>query len=118
MTRSAMCSSAMGSDGIDQRLQTGGSAREAARQRDKRFGVVVTAGAVLGGDPRAVPNVLGEHADGGCRAEDLFIGSATKSKLRDEFGLIPRVIDHALSTRTEQTAWIDYTAWGIRSAMT
>ena len=35
-----------------------------------------------------------------------------------EFGLSPRVIDHALSTRTEQTAWIDYTAWGIRSAPT
>lgn len=33
-----------------------------------------------------------------------------------EFGLILRVIDHALSTRTEQGAWIGYTAWGIRSA--
>jgi hypothetical protein len=35
-----------------------------------------------------------------------------------EFGLILRVIDHALSTRPEQAAWIDYTAWGIRSATT
>jgi Domain of unknown function (DUF5615) len=35
-----------------------------------------------------------------------------------EFGLILRVIDHALSTRAEQGAWIDYTAWGIRSATT
>jgi hypothetical protein len=33
-----------------------------------------------------------------------------------EFGLIPRVIEHALSTRAGQAAWIDYTAWGIRSA--
>ena len=35
-----------------------------------------------------------------------------------EFGLILRVIDHALSTRPDQAAWIDYTAWGIRSATT
>ncbi|HET6866572.1 MAG TPA: DUF5615 family PIN-like protein [Solirubrobacteraceae bacterium] len=35
-----------------------------------------------------------------------------------EFGLILRVIDHVLSTRTEQAAWIDYTAWGVRSATT
>ena len=35
-----------------------------------------------------------------------------------EFGLILRVIDHALSTRAEQAAWIDYTAWGVRSAPT
>jgi hypothetical protein len=33
-----------------------------------------------------------------------------------EFGLILRVIDHALSTRSDQDAWIDYTAWGTRSA--
>jgi Domain of unknown function (DUF5615) len=33
-----------------------------------------------------------------------------------EFGLILRVIDHALSTRAEQAAWIDYAAWGVRSA--
>ena len=33
-----------------------------------------------------------------------------------EFGLILRVIDHALSTRDEQAAWIGYTAWGVRSA--
>jgi Domain of unknown function (DUF5615) len=33
-----------------------------------------------------------------------------------EFGLILRVIDHSLSTRTEQAAWTDYTAWGTRSA--
>ena len=35
-----------------------------------------------------------------------------------EFGLILRVIEHALSTRGEQAAWIDYTAWGVRSATT
>jgi hypothetical protein len=35
-----------------------------------------------------------------------------------EFGLILRVIDHALSTRAGQAAWIDYTAWGVRSAPT
>ena len=35
-----------------------------------------------------------------------------------EFGLILRVVDHALSTRAEQGAWIDYTAWGVRSATT
>jgi hypothetical protein len=35
-----------------------------------------------------------------------------------EFGLILRVIDHALLTRAEQRAWIDYTAWGIRSPTT
>jgi hypothetical protein len=35
-----------------------------------------------------------------------------------EFGLILRVIDHALSTRAQPAAWIDYTAWGIRSAAT
>ncbi len=35
-----------------------------------------------------------------------------------EFGLILRVIEHALSTRAEQDAWIDYTAWGVRSATT
>lgn len=35
-----------------------------------------------------------------------------------EFGLILRVIDHALSTRPNQAAWIDYTAWGVRSATT
>ena len=35
-----------------------------------------------------------------------------------EFGLILRVIDYALSTRPNQAAWIDYTAWGVRSATT
>lgn len=35
-----------------------------------------------------------------------------------EFGLILRVIEHALSTRPDQAAWIDYTAWGTRSATT
>ena len=35
-----------------------------------------------------------------------------------EFGLILRVIDHALSTRPEQAAWVDYTAWATRSATT
>ena len=35
-----------------------------------------------------------------------------------EFGLILRVIHHALSTRGEQASWIDYTAWGVRSAPT
>jgi hypothetical protein len=31
---------------------------------------------------------------------------------------ILRAIDHALSTRAEQAAWIDYNAWGVRSAPT
>jgi hypothetical protein len=31
-----------------------------------------------------------------------------------EFGLILRVINHALSTRPDQAAWVDYTAWGTR----
>jgi hypothetical protein len=35
-----------------------------------------------------------------------------------EFGLILRVIEHALSARPDQAAWIDYTAWGTRSAIT
>jgi hypothetical protein len=35
-----------------------------------------------------------------------------------EFGLILRVIEHGLSTRPDQDAWIDYTAWGTRSATT
>jgi hypothetical protein len=35
-----------------------------------------------------------------------------------EFGLILRVIEHAISTRSDQAAWIDYTAWGTRSAVT
>jgi predicted nuclease of predicted toxin-antitoxin system len=35
-----------------------------------------------------------------------------------EFGLILRVIEHALSTRPDQAAWVDYTAWGTRSATT
>ena len=35
-----------------------------------------------------------------------------------EFGLILRVIEHALSTRGEPAARIDYTAWGVRSATT
>jgi hypothetical protein len=34
-----------------------------------------------------------------------------------EFGLI-RVIEHAFSTRPDQESWIDYTAWGTRSATT
>jgi hypothetical protein len=32
-----------------------------------------------------------------------------------EFGLILRVIEHALSARPSQATWIDYTAWGTRS---
>ncbi len=32
-----------------------------------------------------------------------------------EFGLTLRVINHALWTRPDQAAWIDYTAWGTRS---
>jgi hypothetical protein len=32
-----------------------------------------------------------------------------------EFGLILRVIEHALTTRPDQGDWIDYTAWGTRS---
>jgi hypothetical protein len=35
-----------------------------------------------------------------------------------EFGLILRVIEHALSTRADQAAWTDYTAWGVRSGTT
>jgi hypothetical protein len=35
-----------------------------------------------------------------------------------EFGLIPRVIDAALSSRPDQAAWVDYTACGTRSAPT
>ena len=35
-----------------------------------------------------------------------------------EFGLILRVIERALSTRPDQVDWIDYTAWGTRSAAT
>ena len=31
-----------------------------------------------------------------------------------EFGLILRVIEHALPTRPDQSAWIDYTAWDTR----
>ena len=37
---------------------------------------------------------------------------------RSEFGLILRVIDHSLSTRDQQRAWIDYAAWGVRSPTT
>ncbi|MGH2874835.1 MAG: DUF5615 family PIN-like protein [Solirubrobacteraceae bacterium] len=33
-----------------------------------------------------------------------------------EFGLTLRVIDHALTSRPDQDAWVDYTAWGTRSA--
>ncbi|MGH2872208.1 MAG: DUF5615 family PIN-like protein [Solirubrobacteraceae bacterium] len=33
-----------------------------------------------------------------------------------EFGLILRVIEHAFTTRPEQTAWDDYIAWGTRSS--
>jgi hypothetical protein len=35
-----------------------------------------------------------------------------------EFGIVLRVIERALSTRRDQAAWIDYTAWGTRSAAT
>ena len=35
-----------------------------------------------------------------------------------EFGVILRVIEYALSARPDQAAWIDYTAWGTRSATT
>ena len=35
-----------------------------------------------------------------------------------EFGLTLRVIEHALSTRPDQADWVDYTAWGTRSATT
>ena len=35
-----------------------------------------------------------------------------------EFGLILRVIEHAFSTRPDQESWLDYTAWGTRSATT
>jgi hypothetical protein len=33
-----------------------------------------------------------------------------------EFGLILRVIEHALSPRPEHGSWVGYTAWGTRSA--
>ena len=32
-----------------------------------------------------------------------------------EFGLIVRVIEHAISARSEQDSWVDYTAWATRS---
>jgi hypothetical protein len=35
-----------------------------------------------------------------------------------EFGPILRVIEHVLATRADQAAWVDYTAWGVRSAPT
>jgi hypothetical protein len=34
-----------------------------------------------------------------------------------EFGLILRVVEHVVSTRPDQDAWIDYTAWGIRGVL-
>lgn len=34
-----------------------------------------------------------------------------------EFGLILRVIEHALSTRAGQADWVDHTAWATRSAV-
>lgn len=33
-----------------------------------------------------------------------------------EFGLTLRVIANALATRPDQSAWVDYTAWGTRAA--
>ena len=33
-----------------------------------------------------------------------------------EFGLILRVVDHALSTRAAQADWLNYTAWGTRTS--
>ncbi len=35
-----------------------------------------------------------------------------------EFGLILRVIEHALTSRPDHASWIDYTAWGTRSVTT
>ena len=35
-----------------------------------------------------------------------------------EFGLTPRVTEHALTTRPDQAAWIDYIAWGTRLGVT
>ena len=53
---------------------------------------------------RTVTRAIGAHVDNMVRYGD------------EE--MVLRVIDHALSTRAEQAAWIDYTAWGIRSATT
>jgi hypothetical protein len=50
----------------------------------------------------------GGRSHGGCL---LIVGSD-----HAEFGLILRVIEHALAARSDQAAWIDYTAWGTRSA--
>jgi Domain of unknown function (DUF5615) len=33
-----------------------------------------------------------------------------------EFGLILRVVEHALSTRPAQADWVNYTAWGTRTS--
>ncbi len=33
-----------------------------------------------------------------------------------EFGLILRVIEHALASRPNQRSWLGYTVWGTRSA--
>lgn len=35
-----------------------------------------------------------------------------------EFGLTLRVIEEALASRVKQESWIDYIAWGTRSATT
>jgi len=35
-----------------------------------------------------------------------------------EFGLILRVIEHAIASRPDQESWHDYTAWGTRSVTT
>ena len=65
--------------------------------------MVITAGAVVGGDSREVPDVLGEHATaaGDCRTEDLCIGSATESKIRDSGR-----VDPASSERFCHRGWI------------
>jgi hypothetical protein len=35
-----------------------------------------------------------------------------------EFGLILRVIEQVLASRPDQQSWLDYSAWGTRSATT
>lgn len=80
-----------GLDGRDQRLQTGGSPREAAGESDEQSVVVASAGAVFRCDVREVANVLREHAvaAGDRRAEHLWIGRARETKLRDRGRIDP-----------------------------
>lgn len=65
--------------------------------------MVATAGAVVGGDPHEIPNILSEHAKsaGDGRAENLCIGSATKTKIRDS-----RRFDPARSEGFGHRGWV------------